>query len=79
VACVTCMYYLAFLRVDLTLMRGGCLGRRKTGKPEDPMLSAQSDTDSYYVRLNKARAFSRRAGDWLIRSGFQGNSRIVGR
>ena len=40
------------------------------GKPgdEDPLLSAQSDTEAYYGRLAKAREFSRRAMDSAIRA-----------
>ncbi len=40
------------------------------GKPgaEDPLLSAQSDTDAYYGSLTKARDFSRRAVDSAIRA-----------
>jgi eukaryotic-like serine/threonine-protein kinase len=40
------------------------------GKPgaEDPLLSAQSDTDAYYGRLTNARDFSRRAVDSAIRA-----------
>src|SRR5439155_3051063 len=33
---------------------------------EDPLLSAQSDTEAYYGRLTKARDFSRRAVDSAI-------------
>ena len=35
---------------------------------EDPLLSAQSDTEAYYGRLTKARAFSRRAVDSAVRA-----------
>ena len=40
------------------------------GKPgaEDPLLSAQSDTEAYYGRLSKARDFSRRAVDSAVRA-----------
>ena len=40
------------------------------GKPgdEDPLLSAQSDTEAYYGKLTKARDFSRRAVDSAIRA-----------
>src|ERR1700730_1849291 len=57
------MYYLAFLRGDLAQMQQQVAW--SAGKPgaEDPLLSAQSDTDAYYGRLTKARAFSRRAVD----------------
>jgi predicted Zn-dependent protease len=40
------------------------------GKPgaEDPLLSAQSDTEAYYGRLPKAQDFSRRAVDSALRA-----------
>jgi hypothetical protein len=40
------------------------------GKPgaEDPLLSAQSDTEAYYGRVAKARDFSRRAVDSAVRA-----------
>src|ERR1700730_4076885 len=62
------MYYLAFLRGDLAQMQQQVAW--SAGKPgaEDPLLSAQSDTDAYYGRLTKARAFSRRAVDSAARA-----------
>jgi len=62
------MYYLGFLQVDLTQMEQQLAWG--TGKPgaEDPLLSAQSDTEGYYGRLGKARDFSRRAVDSAVRS-----------
>jgi eukaryotic-like serine/threonine-protein kinase len=55
------MYYLAFLRNDRAGMEQQVAWG--TGKPgdEDPLLSAQSDTEAYYGRLTKAREFSLRA------------------
>ena len=55
------LYYLAFLKGD-----AGEMGRQMTwsaGKlgDEGVFLSAQSDTEAYYGRLQKAREFSRRA------------------
>jgi serine/threonine protein kinase/predicted Zn-dependent protease len=55
------MYYLALLRNDRADMEQQVAWG--TGKPgdEDPLLSAQSDTEAYYGRLIKAREFSSRA------------------
>ena len=62
------MYYLDFLLGDTTRMEQELTWA--AGKPgdEDPLLSAQSDTDAYYGRLNKARDFSRRAVDSAVRA-----------
>lgn len=61
-------YYLAFLHQDSAEMeRQVAWGAGKPGD-EDPLLSAQSDTEAYYGRLAKAREFSRRASDSAIRS-----------
>jgi eukaryotic-like serine/threonine-protein kinase len=61
-------YYLAFLHQDATEMeRQVTWGAGKPGD-EDPLLSAQSDTEAYYGRVAKAREFSRRASDSAIRS-----------
>jgi eukaryotic-like serine/threonine-protein kinase len=61
-------YYLAFLRGNTTGMQQQL--DWGAGKPadEDPLLSAQSDTEGYYGRLAKARDFSRRAADSAIRA-----------
>ena len=57
------VYYLAFLRADEAEMeRQVAWGAAKPGD-EDPLLSAQSDTDAYYGRLGQARELSRRAVD----------------
>jgi len=62
------MYYLAFLRGDLVQMQQQIAwGAGKPGA-EDPLFSAQSDTEAYYGRLTKARAFSRRAVDSAVRA-----------
>ena len=62
------MYYLAFLPGDSAQMeRQVAWGAGKPGA-EDPLLSAQSDTEAYYGRLAKARDFSRRAKDSAIRA-----------
>jgi tetratricopeptide (TPR) repeat protein len=62
------MYYLAFLRGDSAHMEQQLSwGAGKSGA-EDPLLSAQSDTDAYYGRLTKARDFTRRAVDSAIRA-----------
>jgi len=61
-------YYLAFLQGDSVQMEQQLSwGAGKPGA-EDPLLSAQSDTDAYYGRLTKARDFTRRAVDSAIRA-----------
>jgi serine/threonine protein kinase/Tfp pilus assembly protein PilF len=61
-------YYLAFLQGDSAQMeRQVSWGAGKPGA-EDPLLSAQSDTEAYYGRLTKARDFTRRAVDSAIRA-----------
>jgi predicted Zn-dependent protease len=60
-SCTRGMYYLAFLQDDGAEMeRQVAWG---TGKPsdEDPLLSAQSDTEAFRGRLLQAREYSRRA------------------
>jgi predicted Zn-dependent protease len=62
------MYYLAFLRGDSTQMAQQVTwGAGKPGA-EDPLLSAQSDTEAYYGRLSNARDLSRRAVDSAART-----------
>ena len=62
------MYYLAFFRGDVEQMKQQMVwGAGKPGA-EDPLLSAQSDTEAYYGRLTKARDFSRRAADSAVRA-----------
>jgi tetratricopeptide (TPR) repeat protein len=62
------MYNLAFLQGDSARMEQQLSWA--AGKPgdEDPLLSAQSDSDAYYGRLIKARDFTRRAVDSAIRA-----------
>ena len=62
------MYYLAFLQGDSAQMEQQVTWA--AGKPgdEDALLSFQSDTEAYYGRLTRARAFSRRAGDSAVRA-----------
>ncbi len=61
-------YYLAFLQNDTSLMeREVAWGAGKPGA-EDPLLSAQSDTEAYFGRLARARDFTRRAVDAAIRA-----------
>ena len=62
------VYSLAFLRQDAELMEQQLAW--VAGKPgdEDPLFSAQSDTEAYYGRLSKARDFSRRAVDSAVRA-----------
>jgi tetratricopeptide (TPR) repeat protein len=62
------MYYLAFFRGDVEQMKQQMVwGAGKPGA-EDPLLSAQSDSEAYYGRLTKARDFSRRAADSAVRA-----------
>ena len=61
------MYYLAFLRGNAAQMEQQLAwGAGKPGA-EDPLFSAQSDTEAYYGRLTKARDFSRRSVDSAVR------------
>jgi len=62
------MYYFAFLQGDSSRMDQQVAWA--AGKPgdEDPLLSAQSDTDAFYGRLTRARDLSRRARDSAVRS-----------
>jgi tetratricopeptide (TPR) repeat protein len=62
------MYSLGFLRGDNAMMEQQLAW--VTGKlgVEDPLLSAQSDTDAYYDRMTKAREFSRHATDAAFRA-----------
>jgi tetratricopeptide (TPR) repeat protein/predicted Ser/Thr protein kinase len=62
------IYFLAFLQGDAAQMEQQVAwGAGKPGD-EDALLSIQSDTESYYGRLTKARAFSRRAVDSAVRA-----------
>jgi tetratricopeptide (TPR) repeat protein/predicted Ser/Thr protein kinase len=62
------MYLLAFLRGDSVQMAQQLAWG--TGKPgdEDPLLSAQADTEAYYGRMSRARDFSRRAVESALRA-----------
>ena len=62
------IYFYAFLRGDAAQMQQQVTWA--AGKPgdEDPLLSAQSDTEAYYGRMSKARDFSRRAVDSAVRA-----------
>jgi predicted Zn-dependent protease len=62
------MYYYAFLRGDTAQMQQQVAW--SSGKPgaEDPLLSAQSDTEAYYGHLAAARDYSRRAIDSAVRA-----------
>jgi len=61
-------YDLAFLRHDQAEMeRQLAWGSGKPGD-EDPLLSAQSDTEAYYGRLPSARDFTRRAAESALRA-----------
>jgi eukaryotic-like serine/threonine-protein kinase len=62
------IYSLAFLRGDTAEMgRQVAWGAGKRGE-EDALLSAQSDTEAYYGRMERARDFSRRAMDSAVRA-----------
>ena len=62
------MYALDFLQGDFAQMEQQVAwGAGKPGD-EDPLLSAQSDTEAYYGRRSKARDFSRRAADSALRA-----------
>jgi eukaryotic-like serine/threonine-protein kinase len=61
-------YFIAFLLNDNALMlQEVAWGAGKPGE-EDPLLSAQSDTEGYYGRLAAARDFARRAVDSAVRA-----------
>jgi serine/threonine protein kinase/tetratricopeptide (TPR) repeat protein len=62
------IYSFAFLRGDAALMEQQLAWVAGRPGDEDPLLSAQSDTEAYYGRLRKARDFSRRAVDSAIRA-----------
>ncbi len=68
------MYLLAFLRGDAAQMEQQVAW--SAGKPgvEDMLLSAQSDTEVYYGRLDKARVFSRRAVESAVRADYKGTA-----
>jgi DNA-binding winged helix-turn-helix (wHTH) protein/tetratricopeptide (TPR) repeat protein len=57
------MYYLAFLRGDVLTMETQVSWGAGKPREEDPLLSAQSDTEAYHGHLEKAREFSQRAVD----------------
>jgi len=60
------IYLLAFLQGDAARMEQQLAwGAGKPGD-EDPLLSAQSDTEAYYGRMGRARDFSRRAVDSAV-------------
>jgi tetratricopeptide (TPR) repeat protein/tRNA A-37 threonylcarbamoyl transferase component Bud32 len=62
------MYQLAFLLADAPRMAQQLAwGAGKLGD-EDPLLSAQSDTEAYYGRMDRARDFSRRAVESALRA-----------
>ncbi len=62
------MYFLSFLRSDTSSMQQQLAWA--SGKPgaEDPLLSAQSDSEAYYGHLTAARDFTRRAVDSAVRA-----------
>jgi len=62
------MYYLAFLRGDSAQMDQQLAWGAGRPGAEDPLFSAQSDSEAYYGRLTKARDFSRRAVESAVRA-----------
>jgi tetratricopeptide (TPR) repeat protein len=61
-------YFIGFLKNDSAQMAQEVAW--SAGKPgeEDPLLSAQADTEGYYGRLTAARDYARRAVDSAVRS-----------
>ncbi len=55
------MYSLAFLKRDDTLMQQQVTWATGKANGEDTLLAAQSDTEAYFGRLQKAREFTQRA------------------
>ena len=55
------MYSLAFLKHDNTLMQQQVSWAAGKANGEDTLLAAQSDTEAYFGRLQKAREFTQRA------------------
>jgi serine/threonine protein kinase/tetratricopeptide (TPR) repeat protein len=62
------LYSLAFLRGDSAEMARELAWAAGRPGEEDPLLSAQADTEAYYGRLTRARDFTRRAVDSAVRS-----------
>jgi serine/threonine protein kinase/predicted Zn-dependent protease len=62
------LYVLAFLQGNASLMDQQLTWASGRPGDEDSLLSAQSDTEAYYGRLDKAREFTRRAVDSAIRA-----------
>jgi tetratricopeptide (TPR) repeat protein len=62
------VYLLAFLRTDTAQMEQQVAWGAGNPGDEDALLAMQSDTESYYGRLTRARDFSRRAVDSAIRA-----------
>lgn len=65
------IYTLAFLRHDDALMKQQLAWAAGRPGDEEGLLSAQSDTEAYFGRLNQARDFTRRAVELSV----QGDSR----
>ncbi len=62
------MYTLAFLRGDHAGMQAQLTWAAGRSGDEDELLSAQSDTEAYYGRLDKAQEYSREAIDSALRA-----------
>jgi eukaryotic-like serine/threonine-protein kinase len=62
------IYILAFLQGDAARMEQQVAWGAGRPGDEDPLLSAQSDTEAYYGRMSRARDFSRRAADSAVRA-----------
>ena len=63
------MYYLAFLQNDMPGMQGQVAWAAAKSQAEEMLLAAQSDTESYYGHLRKAREFTQRAVESAKRNG----------
>lgn len=70
------MYYLAFAQSNVAGMQQQVAWAMQKPGVEDMLLSAQSDTEAYYGRLQKAREFSQRAVKSAERNNARENSAI---
>ena len=62
------IYFFAFLRGDAAQMEQQVAWGAGEPGDEDPLLSAQSDTEAHFGRMSKALDFSRRAVDSAVRA-----------
>jgi predicted Zn-dependent protease len=63
------LYLIAFIQRDESEMQQQLTWSERNPEDEDYLSSAQSDTEAYYGRLGKARAFSRKAVESARRTG----------